>query len=58
MLTFQMTVVIAGIIGMVAALVANKMRPGMVLFSVCVVFLCAKISSSPRESSTTRRSAR
>ena len=43
MLTFQMTVVIAGIIGMVAALVANKMRPGMVLFSVCVVFLCAKI---------------
>ena len=39
MLTFPMIVVLAGIVGMVAALIANKMRPGMVLFSVCVVFL-------------------
>lgn len=43
MLTFPMIVVLAGIVGMVAALIANKMRPGMVLFSVCVVFLCARI---------------
>ena len=33
---------------MVAALVADKMRPGMILFSVVVLFLCAGILT-PKE---------
>ena len=36
------------LLGMVAALVADKMRPGMILFSVVVLFLCAGILT-PKE---------
>ena len=40
MLTFEMIIVFLGLIGMVTALVLDKMRPGMILFSVTVLFLC------------------
>ena len=40
MLTFKMIIVFFGLIGMVTALVLDKMRPGMILFSVTVLFLC------------------
>ena len=33
MLTFEMIIVFLGLIGMVTALVLDKMRPGMILFS-------------------------
>ncbi len=36
------------LIGMLAALIRDRMRPGMILFSVVVLFLCAGILS-PRE---------
>ena len=39
MLTFEMIIVFLGLIGMVTALVLDKMRPGMILFSVTVLFL-------------------
>lgn len=37
MLTFEMIIVFLGLIGMVTALVLDKMRPGMILFSVTVL---------------------
>ena len=42
-MTFEIAVVLLGLVGMVAALILDKMRPGMVLFSVVVLFLCAGI---------------
>lgn len=42
-MTFEMIFVLLALLGMVAALIADKMRPGMVLFSVVVLFLCAGI---------------
>ena len=43
MLTFKMIIVFFGLIGMVTALVLDKMRPGMILFSVTVLFLCVLV---------------
>ena len=40
MLTFEVIIVFLGLIGMVTALLLDKMRPGMILFSVTVFFLC------------------
>lgn len=48
MLTLDMIIVFLGLIGMVTALVLDKMRPGMILFSVVVLFLCAGILT-PKE---------
>ena len=48
MLTFEMIIVFLGLIGMVNALVLDKMRPGMILFSVTVLFLCFGILT-PKE---------
>lgn len=48
MLTLDMIIVFLGLAGMVAALVLDKMRPGMILFSVVVLFLCAGILT-PKE---------
>ena len=48
MLTFKMIIVFFGLIGMVTALVLDKMRPGMILFSVTVLFLCFGILT-PKE---------
>ena len=42
-MTFEIVFVLLALLGMVAALVADKMRPGMILFSVVVLFLCAGI---------------
>ena len=39
-MTFEIVFVLLALLGMVAALVADKMRPGMILFSVVVLFLC------------------
>ena len=39
-MTFEIVFVLLSLLGMVAALVADKMRPGMILFSVVVLFLC------------------
>ena len=40
-MTFEIVFVLLSLLGMVAALIADKMRPGMILFSVVVLFLCA-----------------
>ena len=50
MLTFEMIIVFLGLIGMVTALVLDKMRPGMILFSVTVLFLCFGILRCWRDS--------
>ena len=42
-MTFEIIIVLISLIGMLAALIADKMRPGMILFSVLVIFLCAGI---------------
>lgn len=47
-MTFEIILVLISLIGMLAALIADKMRPGMILFSVLVIFLCAGILS-PKE---------
>lgn len=47
-MTFEIIIVLISLIGMLAALIADKMRPGMILFSVLVIFLCAGILS-PKE---------
>ena len=46
-MTFEIVFVLLSLLGMVAALVADKMRPGMILFSVVVLFLCAGRYSDP-----------
>lgn len=47
-MTFEIIFVLLALLGMVIALVLDKMRPGMVLFSVVVLFLCAGILT-PKE---------
>ena len=47
-MTFEIGFVLIALIGMVIALVTDAMRPGMILFSVVVLFLCAGILS-PKE---------
>lgn len=47
-MTFEIVFVLLSLVGMVIALVLDKMRPGMVLFSVVVLFLCAGILT-PKE---------
>ena len=42
-MTFEIIFVLLALVGMVIALILDKMRPGMVLFSVVVLFLCAGI---------------
>lgn len=40
-MTFEIAFVLLSLLGMVIALILDKMRPGMILFSVVVLFLCA-----------------
>lgn len=47
-MTFEVFLVLFALAGMITALILDKMRPGMILFSVVVVFLCAGILS-PKE---------
>ena len=47
-MNFEILFVLCALIGMIVALIWDKMRPGMVLFSVVVLFLCAGIIS-PKE---------
>lgn len=47
-MTFESIFVLLSLLGMIVALVLDKMRPGMVLFSVVVLFLCVGILS-PKE---------
>lgn len=47
-MTFEVIFVLLSLLGMVIALIMDKMRPGMILFSVVVLFLCAGILS-PKE---------
>lgn len=47
-MTFEIIFVLLALLGMVIALVMDKMRPGMVLFTVVVLFLCAGILT-PKE---------
>ena len=47
-MTFEITFVILALTGMIIALVTDAMRPGMILFSVVVLFLCVGILS-PKE---------
>lgn len=47
-MTFEVIIVLLTLTAMLVALVMDKMRPGMILFSVVVVFLCTGILS-PKE---------
>lgn len=47
-MTFDIIFVLLGLLFMVVALIMDKMRPGMILFTVVVLFLCAGILS-PKE---------
>lgn len=47
-MTFEIAFVLLALVAMVIALVMDKMRPGMILFSVVVLFLCAGILT-PKE---------
>jgi len=47
-MTFEIFFVLLALVGMVIALVLDKMRPGMILLSVVVLFLCAGILT-PKE---------
>lgn len=47
-MTFEIVFVLLSLLGMIIALVLDKMRPGMVLFSVVVLFLCVGILT-PKE---------
>ena len=42
-MNFDIVFVLLALIGMIAALVWDKMRPGMVLLTVVVFFLCVGI---------------
>lgn len=44
----EVIIVLVALVGMLAALIMDKMRPGMILFSVVVLFLCTGILS-PKE---------
>lgn len=39
-MTFEIVFVLLSLLGMVAALVADKMRPGMILFGSGIVSVC------------------
>lgn len=47
-MTFEIIFVLLSLAGMVTALILDKMRPGMILFSVVILFLCVGILS-PKE---------
>ena len=47
-MTFEIVFVLLSLLGMVAALVADKMRPGMILFSVVVLFFVCRYSDPER----------
>lgn len=47
-MTFEIAFVLLSLLGMSIALILDKMRPGMILFSVVVLFLCVGILS-PKE---------
>lgn len=47
-MTFEILFVLLALAGMLGALIWDKMRPGMVLLTVCVLFLCAGILT-PKE---------
>lgn len=47
-MTFEISVVIIALAGMLAALIMDRMRPGMIMFSVIVIFLCTGILT-PKE---------
>ena len=42
-MSFEVVFVFLALIGMITALVMDKMRPGMILLTVVVLFLCAGI---------------
>ena len=44
-MTFEIAFVLLSLLGMVIALILDKMRPGMILFSVVVLFLCGYFDS-------------
>ena len=47
-MSFEIVFVMVALIGMVCALIWDKMRPGMILLTVCVAFLCVGILT-PKE---------
>ena len=47
-MSFEIWFVLLTLVGMLLALIWDKMRPGMVLFTVTALFLCAGIIS-PKE---------
>lgn len=47
-MTLEVIIVLVALVAMLTALIMDKMRPGMILFSVVVIFLCTGILS-PKE---------
>ena len=47
-MTVEVIIVLVALVAMLTALIMDKMRPGMILFSVVVIFLCTGILS-PKE---------
>ena len=47
-MTLEVIIVFVALVAMLTALIMDKMRPGMILFSVVVIFLCTGILS-PKE---------
>lgn len=39
-MTLEVIIVLVALVAMLTALIMDKMRPGMILFSVVVIFLC------------------
>ena len=47
-MTVEVIIVLVALVAMLTALIMDKMRPGMILFSVVVLFLCTGILT-PKE---------
>ena len=45
-MTFEIAIVLVALVGMIVALILDRMRPGMVLLTVVVLFFCCGIIST------------
>ena len=43
-MSIEIIIVLLSLVAMLTALIMDKMRPGMILFSVVVIFLCTVLS--------------
>lgn len=47
-MSIEIIIVLLSLVAMLTALIMDKMRPGMILFSVVVIFLCTGILTPKR----------